>query len=180
MWKKLLLGFLLLLLLAGSWVGWQIFSRYEPYPDLDSPVSELQLEHSALNPAQRRALADLIREYREQHHLPSLSLAIGLDGDVAYLGTVGFADLDREERAHPGTLYRIGSVSKSITAVALGRLMEEGLIDIDRDFRNYVPDFPEKQWPFTLRQMASHTAGVPVCVCVPAHPEYTPLLPTYS
>jgi CubicO group peptidase (beta-lactamase class C family) len=159
-WKKLLLGFLVMLLLAGSWVGWQIGSRYEPYPDLVAPVSELQLEHSALDAAQRRALADLIRDYRKQHHLPSLSLAIGLDGEVAYLGAVGFADLAREERARPGTLYRIGSVSKSITAVALGRLMEEGLVDIDRDFRDYVPDFPEKQWPFTLRQLTSHTAGV--------------------
>jgi CubicO group peptidase (beta-lactamase class C family) len=159
-WKKLLLGGLVLLLLAGGWIGWQLWSRYEPYPERETPVALLPVPDSALGEAQKRALGQLLRTYRERHNLPSLSLAIGLDDSVAFAGAVGFADLADEKPASTDTAYRIGSVSKAITTVALGRLMESGQIDIDREFRDYVPDFPEKQWPFTLRQLASHTAGV--------------------
>ena len=119
MLKKIVIGFLILLLLAGSWVGWQIWSRYEAYPELQTAISQVPLEHSALGSTQKTALANLIDNYRERYHLPSVSLAIGLDGEMAFLGAVGFSDLAREERANAGSLYRIGSVSKAITAVAL-------------------------------------------------------------
>lgn len=160
MLKKLLLGFSLMIVLVGAWIGWELWDRHEPFPDRPVLTTEMTPETSPLAPDEQAALGTLLRDYRKQHHLPSISLGIGLDGETLYLGAVGFADLAKEERAHPATGYRIGSVSKAITAVALGRLLEADAIDLDRDFREYVPDFPEKQWPFTLRQLASHTAGV--------------------
>ena len=59
------------------------------------------------------------------------------------------------------TRLRIGSVSKPLTAAALGLLVEEGRLDLDAPVQRYVPDFPKKAWPITTRQLAGHLAGHP-------------------
>lgn len=56
--------------------------------------------------------------------------------------------------------FRIGSVSKPLTAFAVGRLVEEGKLDLDAPVQQYVPDFPKKRWTFTIRQVAGHLAGI--------------------
>jgi CubicO group peptidase (beta-lactamase class C family) len=160
MLKKLLLGISVLILLIGAWIGFELWTRHEPFPEITVQTLDRSPAASALSAAERAALGELLEDYRERHHLPSISLAIGIDGEIAYLGAVGFADLAREQPATPDTRYRTGSVSKAITTVALGRLVEEGVIDLDKDFRTYVPDFPQKKWSFTPRQLASHTAGI--------------------
>lgn len=160
MWKKIVLGIGLLLLFAGGLMGGKIWSHHEPYPAAPANNAPGNWPGSPITPELEGALDTLLTEFRARHHLPSVSLAVGLDDRVLYARADGFANLDQELPAGITTLYRIGSVSKPITTIALGRLMEEGLIDIDRDFRDYVPEFPEKQWPFTLRQLASHTAGI--------------------
>ena len=66
----------------------------------------------------------------------------------------GVADLEAQRPATRDSRYRIGSVSKPITTLALGRMLEEGQLSLDQDFRDLVPSFPAKQWPFTLRQLA--------------------------
>lgn len=159
MLKKIILGIILFVVIAAAGLGLWIWSMHEAYPERDA-AHFADVPDSPLPSELRAALGELLTDYRAEHHLPSISLAIGLDGDLVYAGAVGYADLEAERPATPRSLYRIGSVSKSITTVALGSMMEDGIIDIDRDFRDYVPDFPEKQWPFTLRQLASHTAGV--------------------
>ena len=160
MLKKILLGFSLFILFLGAWIVFELWSRHEPFPETPVQVMETTPVSSPLGEAERAALGQLLRDYRQRHHLPSISLAIGLNGETAYLVAVGFADLAKEQPANPPTRYRTGSVSKAITAVALGRLVEDGVIDLDEDFRAYVPDFPAKKWSFTPRQLASHTAGV--------------------
>ncbi len=160
MLKKLLLAVSLAILLLGAWIGFELWSRHEAYPPGPTGLTETTPPSTPLGETERMALGALLLDYREQHHLPSISLAIGIDGQMAYVGAVGYANLEQEQAADPETLYRIGSVSKSITAVALGRLVEAGMIDLDAEFETYVPDFPEKRWSFTLRQLASHTAGI--------------------
>jgi CubicO group peptidase (beta-lactamase class C family) len=60
----------------------------------------------------------------------------------------------------PLTRFRIGSVSKSLTAAAIGLLVEEGRLDLDAPVQRYVPRFPEKRHPITTRQVAGHLAGI--------------------
>ena len=50
--------------------------------------------------------------------------------------------------------------SKALTSAAVGLLLEKGLLDLDDEIQTYVPAFPEKQWPVTLRQLMGHVAGV--------------------
>jgi CubicO group peptidase (beta-lactamase class C family) len=56
--------------------------------------------------------------------------------------------------------FRIADVSRTLTSAAVGMLVDRKALDLDADVRTYVPDFPQKPWPITLRQLMSHTAGL--------------------
>jgi CubicO group peptidase (beta-lactamase class C family) len=96
----------------------------------------------------------------EREGLPGLSVAVGVAGQVVYSEGFGLADLENRVPVTPLTRFRIGSVSKSVTSVALGLLAEQGRLDLDAPVQRYVPSFPEKRWPITSRQVAGHLAGI--------------------
>ena len=73
----------------------------------------------------------------------------------------GFADIDEEEPIDPATsLFRIGSVSKTLAAAGLMLLHQQGKIDLDAQVQEYVSQFPIKKYPVTVRQVASHIGGI--------------------
>jgi CubicO group peptidase (beta-lactamase class C family) len=92
--------------------------------------------------------------------IPGLAIAVALNGEIVWSEAFGYADLDARVPATPATQFRIGSVSKPFTAVAVARLVEEGKIDLDAPVQRYVPAFPAKRYPITTRQLAGHLAGV--------------------
>lgn len=107
--------------------------------------------------AQARQSADSL--FREQG-LPGLSVAVGVDGEVVWSEGFGWADIENRVPVTPLTRMRIGSVSKSVTAAALAMLVEQGRLDLDAEVQRYVPSFPRKRWPVTVRQVAGHIAGI--------------------
>src|SRR5688500_7347539 len=78
----------------------------------------------------------------------------------------GYADRDRKLPAKPETIYRIGSISKSFTAVALMLAAQQGHLQLDEPAQKYLPEIAQLANPRpgapppTLRQLASHTAGI--------------------
>lgn len=88
------------------------------------------------------------------------SAAIAVDGEIVWADAVGHADLEGDVLATTEMVHRIASISKPMTAVLTLQLVEDGVLDLDADVRAYVPEFPEKEWPFTLRQLLSHTSGI--------------------
>jgi CubicO group peptidase (beta-lactamase class C family) len=72
----------------------------------------------------------------------------------------GKADLENDVAATEATVYRLASISKPVTAVAVMMLRDQGRLDLDADVRKYVPAFPEKQWTVTPRLLLGHLAGV--------------------
>lgn len=73
----------------------------------------------------------------------------------------GYADLENKTPVDPKkTIFRIASVSKNIAATALAHMVKDGQINLGTSFYEYVPYYPKKQWDFTIRQLASHTAGI--------------------
>jgi CubicO group peptidase (beta-lactamase class C family) len=73
---------------------------------------------------------------------------------------VGFEDREEKIPAGDSTLYRWASVSKPMTAVVAMQLASQGKLDLDADVRTLVPEFPEKPWPVTARQLLCHQGGV--------------------
>jgi serine beta-lactamase-like protein LACTB, mitochondrial len=106
---------------------------------------------------QARALVENIVRTQE---IPGLSVAVARDGMVVWSEGFGLADVEQSVPVTPLTRFRLGSVSKVITAAGLARLIEEGRLDLDAPVQRYVPDFPKKEWPVTTRQLAAHTAGL--------------------
>jgi CubicO group peptidase (beta-lactamase class C family) len=102
----------------------------------------------------------LVREIMENQNVPGVSVAVGIGGDIVWSEGFGWADLELGVPVTPLTKFRIGSVSKTVTASAVGILLERGQLDLDAPIQEYVPDFPEKRWPITTRQLGGHIAGV--------------------
>ena len=92
--------------------------------------------------------------------IPGLSVAVAVDGQIVYSEGFGYADLEQRVPAWPTTKFRIGSVSKPLTAVALVQLVEQGKIDLNAPIQKYVPSFPDKGAVITLRMLAGHLAGI--------------------
>lgn len=96
-----------------------------------------------------------------QHkQIPSISAAIGVNGKLAWAGAIGYSDIKNTKLADINSLYRIGSISKSMTAFALMGLEQKNIINLGDTFQSYVNDFAENKPKFTIRQLANHQAGV--------------------
>jgi len=93
--------------------------------------------------------------------IPGIAVSILHQGKPLLQKGYGYADLEQKTLINPEkTLFRIASVSKPIAAVALAKMVAEGTIDLDASLYDYVPYYPKKKYDFTLRQLASHTAGI--------------------
>lgn len=92
--------------------------------------------------------------------IPGAQIAVIKDGRLIWSEAFGLADVEQQVPVTPITRFRIASISKSVTAVGLGLLVQEGKVDLDQPVQRYVPYFPVKPWPITVRQVAGHIAGV--------------------
>jgi len=91
---------------------------------------------------------------------PGASVTVMRHGKVIWSEGFGFADLEQGVAVTPLTRFRVGSVSKALTSVAVGALVESGRLDLDAPVQRYVPSFPRKRWPITSRQLGGHLAGI--------------------
>ncbi|HWZ97591.1 MAG TPA: serine hydrolase domain-containing protein [Candidatus Dormibacteraeota bacterium] len=92
--------------------------------------------------------------------IPGFSVTVARDGEIIYSEGFGYADVEQKVAAWPTTKFRIGSVSKPLTAVALVKLVEQGKLDLDVPIQKYVPTFPDKGDVITARMLAGHLAGI--------------------
>ena len=97
----------------------------------------------------------------DNQKIPGLSITVLRDGKTVFEKGYGYSNLEAEKPINPQkTIFRIASVSKPIAATALAHMVSDGLIDLDTSFYRYVSYYPKKKWDFTIRQLASHTAGL--------------------
>jgi len=93
-------------------------------------------------------------------NLPGLSVAVGADGDIVWAEGFGWADLDKRVPVSPDMRFRIGTASAALTSAAVGVLLEKDQLKLDDDVQKYVPGFPKKEWPVTVRQLMGHLSGI--------------------
>lgn len=87
-------------------------------------------------------------------------MAVVRNKEIIWARGYGMANLEQFVPATPSTIYRLASVSKPITAVAVMQLVEKGKIALDSPIQNYVPSFPRKKYPITTRQLLAHLSGI--------------------
>lgn len=101
------------------------------------------------------------REQFEKQKLVGLGVAVVHDGKIVFQKGYGHADQEKNLSVDPAkTLFRWASCSKPLTAVAALQLVEAGKLDLDKDIREYVPEFPDKGVAITTRQLLGHQAGI--------------------
>ena len=89
-----------------------------------------------------------------------LSVAVAKGGEIVWAEGFGFRDHERRATVTPGTRFRSGSVSKTMTAAAVALLYDRKRIDVDAPVQTYVPAYPKKEWTVTTRQLLGDVAGV--------------------
>jgi len=117
----------------------------------------IALPGCAPEPAQITALLETLRT---EAKAPGASAAIMVKGELIYSGGVGLADVENEIPLNGQSVHNIGSVSKLHGVIAIMQLVEQGRIDLDAEIQTWVPWFPRKQAPITLRHLLTHTSGI--------------------
>jgi CubicO group peptidase (beta-lactamase class C family) len=102
----------------------------------------------------------IVRTGLTEQNLPGLSVAVGVGSDIVWAEGIGWADLERRVPVAPSLRFRIGTASTVLTSAAVGLLLEKNKLKLDDEIQTYVPEFPKKQWPVTLRQLMGHLAGI--------------------
>ena len=115
----------------------------------------------AQQPAQLAARVDTaVREFQARTLAPAVTIAVVVDGKLVYSKAFGFADIENQVRATPETLIRTGSIAKPIAATAALALVDAGKLNLDAPIQRYCPEFPQKQWTITTRELLGHLAGI--------------------
>ena len=102
----------------------------------------------------------MVKRFMKIHKMPGLSVTVGKNDEIIWSRSFGFADVEQNIFVTPKTRFRIGSVSKTVTSAAIGRLLDQGKLDLNAPVQKYVPSFPVKRWPITTRQTMGHLAGI--------------------
>ncbi len=92
--------------------------------------------------------------------LPGIQVAVSVGGHTVWSEGIGYANVESMTPVTPVSRFRVGSVAKPLTAVAIAQLVAAGKLDLDLPVQTYVPSFPEKNWPVTTRQLAGHLSGI--------------------
>ena len=101
-------------------------------------------------------------EKMSEYRMPGVSIAVVRGGEVVYARGFGYRDLDALAPATPSTVYGIGSITKSFTALAILILAERGLLDVhDRVDRYLGLRLEVKGEPVTIHHLLTHTSGIP-------------------
>lgn len=91
--------------------------------------------------------------------MPGASVLVAQNGNIVYQKGFGYADIEKKIPVTPDTKFKIGSVSKQFTAVAILKLQEEGKIKTEDKLSKYIPDFPRGN-EVTIYQLLTHTSGI--------------------
>lgn len=152
----------LLPLLLVLWGGGVLYGQGTPAPSTGyRPAMQ--------DPGWDLAIATFSGELAEQvsqDGVGGIAAGVVVNGDLVWAKGFGWSDRERQVPMLPSAVSRTGSISKSITAMVLMRLVDRGIVQLDDPVRRYLPEFssvrnlPPDAGPATLRHLASHTAGL--------------------
>lgn len=110
------------------------------------------------------ALADLdtqIREYMEDKDIPGGLVALASRGELRHLRTYGMANVELLVPVTIDSVFEIGSISKQFVSAAIMLLVEDGKLELDDPIQQYLHAIPGKWFGVTIRQLLTHTSGIP-------------------
>lgn len=161
-------------LLAGilPLIGALACSRPGPPPEADAgssfPAADFAVpDRRARLLAAVPAMDSLFRAFSERARVPGIAWGLLIDGELVHVGTAGLRELETRTPVDSGTVFRIASMTKSFTALAILRLRDEGRLSLDDPAERYVPELAGLAYPttdsprLTIRHLLSHATGFP-------------------
>ncbi len=153
--------FLGVCLLSGSLaLAQSTVSTYQP-PVFTDPDRVRKIE------AAWPAIEKLYQDYATKQHFPGMAYGLVVDGKLLKAGAMGYTDLAKKTPATPASLFRIASMTKSLTAMAILKLRDEGKLRLDDPAEQYVPQLKKLRYlttdspRITVRNLLTHSAGFP-------------------
>jgi CubicO group peptidase (beta-lactamase class C family) len=110
---------------------------------------------------------NLFQNYAKQNHFPGFAYGLVVDGKLIHTGNVGYINIAEKIPADSTSEFRIASMTKSFTAMAILKLRDEGKLKLDDPVQLYIPEMMSQKYltsdasPITIRHLLSHTAGFP-------------------
>lgn len=148
---------LLLLFLTGIS---SFAQEYQP-PAFTDTQREEKIENSL------EKMDQLFEDYAKKYNFPSLSYGLVVDGQLVHAKSFGYVNLEKKIKASPQSDYHIASMTKSVTAMAVLRLRDEGKLSLDDPITKYIPEAKNTKLltkdapPITIRHLLTHNAGFP-------------------
>jgi CubicO group peptidase (beta-lactamase class C family) len=109
----------------------------------------------------------IFKDYAAGAHVPGAAWGIIIDGQLAHTGVAGYRDVPSKAPVTPDSVFRIASMTKSFTAIAILKLRDEGKLSLDDPAEKYVPEMKALVYPtadapkITIRHLLSHAEGFP-------------------
>lgn len=119
-----------------------------------------QAQEHKLPAEQLTPIESAVSKFMATTHVPGVAVSVVENGVYGWAEGFGVADLENNVPVSDHTLFRLGSISKPITATAAMELWERSKLDLDAPIQKYCPSFPEKSQPITARELLGHLAGI--------------------
>ncbi len=109
----------------------------------------------------------IYKEYAQEKNFPGFTYAVIADGRMLYSGTMGYTDVDKKVSVNNYSAFRIASMTKSFTSLAILKLRDEGKLKLDDPACNYIPEMKNIRYltddapVITVRDLMTHSAGFP-------------------
>ncbi len=91
---------------------------------------------------------------------PGATIIVSRKGEVIYKKGFGMADLELNVPVQPDMIFRIGSITKQFTAVAILQLVEQGKLSLQDEIKKFIPDYPAHDLKITVEHLLTHTSGI--------------------
>lgn len=106
-------------------------------------------------------LDETIESHMKKYNIPGVLVAVASQGKLRHLKTYGWANVELRVPVSDSTVFEIGSISKQFVAAAVMQLVQENKLKLDDLIHKYLPYLPSEWLGVTIRQLLTHTSGIP-------------------
>jgi len=97
---------------------------------------------------------------------------VAKNGQIIYKKAFGMANLELNVPMQPDMIFRVGSITKQFTAVAILQLMEQGKLSLQDEITKFIPDYPTQAYKITIEHLLTHTSGIKSYTNIPEFQKY--------
>jgi CubicO group peptidase (beta-lactamase class C family) len=135
-------------------------------------ASMLTAEAQTLTPKQITAEFDKLLSAQYKPGEPGCAALVAIKGQIVYKKAFGMANLELNVPMQPDMVFRIGSITKQFTAIAILQLMEQGKLSLQDEITKFIPDYPTQAYKITIEHLLTHTSGIKSLTNVPEFGKY--------